>query len=267
MSNQKKNDNLERLKKVLSIDKKEVEKTTQENEKEIDIIEGCRNFCSRYNIADFGSLELNQLRDICEEGTGLLNNYYITNKEIQDSMIIQLQYIIMSASHNLHVKEIRNTKIKMEEIKKELDNNMNSAVKIKEDNKETTEEVKHLKDDMKSIVTVIISIVLTISIIPTAIAGIERINPNYILPFLSSIILFGIVMIIFVYSIYQDKIKKSTWIILIISLVLCIFLWILSFNINIENITNIEESKENKIEQNEIIKDLNDKKENANNKK
>ena len=267
MSKNKKNNILKRMTDVLDIDKKKINEEAQESEIEINIIDDCKKFCLEYDSFDFDAISIDKLKDICESGTGLLNTCFIMKQEIEETIRKELQQIVTIANYKLSVKQNEILHKKNKDLSVDMHKTIETIKKMENKTLNNIKEIKHIKKDMKSITTTIISIILAISIIPTAIAGIERINPNYILPFLSSIILFGIVMIIFVYSIYQDKIKKSTWIILIISLVLCIFLWILSFNINIENITNIEESKENKIEQNEIIKDLNDKKENANNKK
>lgn len=96
-------------------------------------------------------------------------------------------------------------------------------------------DAEKMRKDIQGLITTIISIILTISIIPTAITGIQYIDSNYVLPFLSSIILFGMIMIIFIYNIYQDKIKISTWIILITMLILSIGFWVVSYKTNIAN--------------------------------
>ena len=55
-------------------------------------------------------------------------------------------------------------------------------------------------------------------------------------------------MITFVYSIYQEKLKKSTWIILFLIIIICICFWTVSF------ITTISRDIDN---QNLIINEIN----------
>ena len=113
---------------------------------------------------------------------------------------------------------------------KQLKENIKEAQELRKESDNKNKEIEHIKNDMKSITTTIISIILAVSIIPAAIIGIEKIDSEYILPFVSTVILFGMVMITFVYSIYQDKIKVSTWTILIAMLIFTIVLWINSVN-------------------------------------
>ncbi len=178
-------------------------------------------FCNKYISKDFSSYKVNQLREIHEIGNELLNQYFITEDYVFEAdILIKLQYIISEAIYNINIKQAHDTNVSNQDLNKRL--------------RESIREMKHIKDDMKSIMTTIISIVLAISIIPTAITGIEKISPNYILPFFWSIITFGIIMIAFVYTIYQDKLKKTTWGMIAMAIILCIFFWCISFKTTIE---------------------------------
>lgn len=180
-----------------------------------------KEFCNKYINSDFSVYNIQELRNIHEIGNELLNQYFITEDYVFEAdILIQLQYIVSEAIYNINIKQAHDTNISNQDLNKKLENSI--------------KEIKYVKNDIKSIMTTIISIILAISIIPTAIAGIENISPNYILPFLSSVLLFGIIMIIFVYSIYQDELKTTTWIILIIALILCSCFWYTSFKIDIE---------------------------------
>ena len=201
-------------------------------------------YCARYKDINFERYTIEGLKRIYETGNGLLNQYFITKCNLKNNNIYnQLQHIVININ-----KENRN-------LNKKLENAIKDAECLTKEMNKKSAEIKHIKNDMKSITTTIISIILAISIIPTAIAGIERISPNYILPFLSSIILFGIIMITFVYSIYQEKLKMSTWVVLGISIIICIVFWCTSF-INIEkedirgnsNIINYTENSQSVLE-------------------
>lgn len=229
----KSNNNANNLNKVsnlsLNIETIEIDREITTKEKQVEY----EDFCNRYINKDFTVYSINQLKEIHEIGNELLNQYFITKDYVFEAdVLIQLQYIISEAIYNINIKQAHDTNMSNQDLNKRL--------------RESIREMKHIKNDMKSITTTIISIILSISIIPTAIVGIEKISVNYILPFLSSIILFGIIMITFVYSIYQDKLKKSTWIILLIAIILCSSFWIASFNTTINN-TN--DKVENIIEQ------------------
>lgn len=248
------NNNKARTKNIINLDRKKIEQVAKNNQKNINILEDCEKFCKKYGNNDLKVFNIYNLKNICDEGNGLLNNYFIAENKnkIDSKTILQLEYIIMNANYILHVKQMENTRQSTVELREKLNKTMHRANKLEKDAEYRTKELKKVKNDIKSIMTTIISIILAISIIPTAIAGIEKISGNYVLPFLSSIILFGIIMITFVYSIYQDKLKISTWIILITSIIICILFWYNSFKIDINmnkeynNIT--EENKNNQIE-------------------
>ena len=196
-------------------------------------------FCEKYIGQDFETYKVEELKNIYEIGNGLLNQYFVTqNGNLDKDLVAQLQYIVSNIMYNVITKQVNNTRIEHKALNNKLEKNIKQAEELNEDFRKEKMDVKNIKKDMKSITTTIISIILAISIIPTAIAGIEKISADYILPFLSSIILFGIIMITFVYSIYQDKLKISTWIILAIAIALCSCFWGISLVTTIDNIGN-----------------------------
>ncbi|MGN1302999.1 MAG: hypothetical protein ACI4VO_05135 [Clostridia bacterium] len=246
--NNKKQNNTKRITYIINLDREKIKETAKENKKNINIVEDCKKFCRNYSNKDFKKYDVFNLKNICDEGNGLLDTYFITeeNKQENASFIIQLEYIIMSANYALISKQMENTRQKTVEFNEKINKTTRNAEKLEEDAKLRTEEIKHMKNDIKSIITTILAIVLAFSIIPTAITAVTKIDTNYILPFMSSIIVFGMFMVIFIYSIYQDKIKVSTWFILGLSVIICICLWINSIygfikidkNINESNVQN-----------------------------
>ena len=228
-------------------------KENKDMQKDINIIEDCKTFCEKYGKEDLENIDIYNLKLICNLGNGLLNNYFITKDTEKNDIttILQLEYIIMNARYILNLKQIENTRQSTVEFNEKLNKIINRAEKLEKDTTEEKREIKHMKNDIKSIITTILAIVLAFSIIPTAITAVTKIDTNYILPFMSSIIIFGMFMVIFIYSIYQDKLKISTWIIFSISIIICIGLWISSIfgftkieketNKNNQNVSNVVE--------------------------
>ena len=207
-------------------------------------------YCKKYINEDITLYKIKDLKQIYDIGNELLNQHFITNDNICDNtVIIQLQYILSKIMYNINIKQVRELNQKNQNLNKTLTKTIETAKELEEEARNKGTEIKEVRNDIKSIMTTIISIVLAISIIPTAIEGIDKVSCNYILPFLSSVILFGIIMISFTYSIYQNKLKISTWIFLAISITICTIFWFSSFAIDInkdnqnENLTannNIE---------------------------
>lgn len=227
--------------------KKEVEKD-KISEKEY------KRFCRQYAGKNFENYKISKLKLICDMGNGLLNQYFILSEKdstiLNDkNIIIKLQHIVNLAVYTIMNKQNNELYKQNKSLNEQLKKNIKEAQELRNESNKKNEQIEHIKNDMKSITTTIISIILAISIIPTAIIGIERINPEYILPFIATVILFGMVMITFVYSIYQDKIKASTWVILISMLIFTVVLWISSINpiikINKEKDTSEEDIIEN----------------------
>ena len=207
-----------------------------------------KRFCRKYTGIDFSNYKVRDLKHICDIGNGLLDQYFIVSGKDTDvfedkNIIIKLQHIVNLMVYTIMNKENQELYVQNKSLNEQLRKNIKDAQELRNESNKKNEEIEHIKNDMKSITTTIISIILAISIIPTAIAGIEKMESNYIIPFISTVMLFGMVMITFVYSIYQDKIKTSTWIILISMLVATIICWtssiipILNINKNIEDTT------------------------------
>lgn len=239
-----KKDNLKNLDNVSNSNldvKKIVYALTGDLEKILDNKKEYIAFCKKYIGEDFETYTSNDLQQIYKIGEELLNQYFVTEGSFCNSeILIQLQYILNSIMYNIIIKQNKKTKIETNNLNNKLRDNIRESKRIKKDIEQKSKEIQHVKNDIKSIMTTIISI------IPTAIAGIGKVSSNYILPFLSSIILFGIIMITFVYSIYQDKLKKSTWIFLILAIIICSVFWLSSFDINIDikTINEIENNQE-----------------------
>lgn len=230
----KRNHNAVLEKNIIGIDKNKITVEAKKNENKANVIEDCKEFCNRYSNIDFNLLKVAKLREICEQARGMLDNYFIINEPAYDNTIMKLEHILMNASYVLMMQQISETRQQTAKALQQIHSTMHRANRIEKDIQSTSKKMKNVENDIKTIITVIISIVLAISIIPTAIAGIEKVSSNYILPFLSSVVLFGMIMIAFVYSIYQEHLKISTCFILILGIIICIGLWIFSFNINIE---------------------------------
>lgn len=242
MSKNNKEYNKERLKDIINLDREKIKHTTENNEKEINILEGCEKFCDKYKNENFTTYDIEKIREICDEGNELLDNYFIFGKfEIIDSPIIaQLQHIITNAICTLNIKQMENSREEAVKINTELNNNI----------KEKAKEIKEIKDDVKSIITTVLAIVLAFSIIPTALEAVDKIDVNYVMPFILSIIVFAMFMTMFIYTIYQNKIKWISWAIFIISIIICVLLWVNTIygfikidkeqNLIVNNVENIE---------------------------
>lgn len=193
-----------------------------------------QEFCSQYTGYNFKIYNVEKLRNIYEIGNGLLEQYFIVeDKKCNESILIQLQYILSQITYCIFEKQSEELKKQNLSLNKSLNKATSNAEKLQKEAKNTTQQVKEVKEEQKNIIVTIISIVLTISIIPTAIAGIQNINGNYVLPFLSSIVLFGIIMISFVYTIYSERFKKRMIVFLTISIIITGLLWYMSFNFDI----------------------------------
>lgn len=151
----------------------------------------------------------------------------------------------MSANYELITKQMEKTRRQAIELNDKLSRTIHNTKNIEKDAKARTQEIKHIRNDIKSIITTILAIVLTFSIIPTAITAVTNMDANYIIPFIASIAVFGMIMVVFIYSIYQDKLNTSTWVILVISIVICIILWICSIYRFNDISKNIEEQQKN----------------------
>ena len=200
----------------------------------------CKEYCELNFNKDFQTCHIEELEKLYEE----LNTYIIMydleseNSMYNNGLVYKMQFILSKIAYPKATVETKNTLLEMEKIKKDIDNTYNSIKRVEENHQKTFGEVKHLKNDMKSIITVFISVIITISIIPTALSGIDKIDPNYILPFISSVILFGLIIVTFVYTIYQDKIKLISLCILLIMIILTMILWIFSYNVAISKKEN-----------------------------
>lgn len=241
----------EKVQNIFDLDTEKIKKEAQKNTKEINILKDCKTFCKKYGNKDLKTYGIHTLKNVCDEGNGLLNMYFITENigKVDTTIIMQLQYITMNATYTLNIKQMENTRQSTVTLREKLNTTIHSATKLEKDAMYTAKELKDMKNDIKGIITTILAIVLTFSIIPTALTAIEKLPIDYVLPFVSSIIIFGMFMAIFIYSIYEDRIKWSTWLILIISIIICICLWTNTIFGFIKIGNNIENKNENLIEE------------------
>lgn len=126
-----------------------------------------------------------------------------------------------------------NLKFESYQISQNIKETMEKATKLEEESIKRAKQLEEVKNEQKTMIATIISIVLAISIIPTGIAGIEHIGGNYVLPFLASIVTFGLIMIAFTYSLYQTEFKKRIIVFLALCMLGTVGLWYISFNFNI----------------------------------
>lgn len=214
-------------------------------------------FCNKYIGKNLKELTIEELEKIYNDGNMFLDLIYdISNNSIPKEVsttTIKLQYILTNVIYEIENKKYEKNNKSSIELQNRISSTINQNKAQKNELSQTKREIKRIRNDINSIMATIISIVLTISIISSAVVGIENIDSNYIIPFISSIIFFGMIMILFIYSIYKNHIRVSSWIILAITFILCIGLWIASLNkwydISKEKLNEIAESA------NEIIQE------------
>lgn len=246
-------DKVREIIRIDNINKTKIEKVAQENKKNVNILEDCKKFCQKYSNKDFESYSVDKLKLICDEGNGLLDTYFITDSKEDTQSIVRLEYIVMNANYSLNIKQIESARRRNIELSDKIRKTMHRAAKLEKESKNRARQIEDVKNEQKSIITTIISIVLAISIIPTAVAGIQNIDSNYILPFLSSIILFGIIMISFTYSLYLERFRKRIFIFLILLIIICGCFWYMAFNFDISVTPKQNQGNNNNIQN--IIED------------
>lgn len=213
-----------------------------------------RDFCDKYTNANLENERIEQLTQIYDAGSGLINNYYIENDTntgnnvSHQGIIAQIQSIIIRVMYIITTRRFEENNRQNIVMSKSLHRATQSNNKMKKDFIKQNREIKSVKNEVKTIITTIISIVLAISIIPTAITGLDKIKAEYILPFISTVILFGMIMIVFVYSIYQNKLKTSTWVILSVTMLITIILWVSSIIPVLKINKDVNSTKGNMIE-------------------
>lgn len=182
------------------------------------------NFLDKCSQLSMSELQMKELMIFYETGIQLLNNYYIqcSSEQCDSSIIAKFQYTLSLINHNINIKNYN-----------ELNTRLKKNDKLTKDMSYTKGMLKDIQKMMKEITTTMISIILAISIIPTAISVLENINSNYVLPVVATVVLFGMTMILFVYLIHQTRINKSALIIYILSLTSTIILWLLTWKIDI----------------------------------
>lgn len=109
---------------------------------------------------------------------------------------------------------------------------------------EATLKNQNIEESLKNLLGTIIGLFLTFTIIPTAITGISMIDGKFILPFVSSLITFGMFMVAFTYLINNLHIGKKAFRMLIFILIITVILWCCSIFVPI-NISSQDTSLKN----------------------
>ena len=181
-------------------------------------------FLDEYNKISLSKHSTETLMMIYETGIQLLNDYYIQcpSSSCDSSLIAKFQYTLALINHNINLKNYSEVNARLKE-----------TSKLNDDMRATNGKLKNIQKILKEITTTIISIILAVSIIPTAVSALENINSNFVLPVVSTLVLFGMSMILFVYLIHQVNVNKNALIVYIISMATTIVLWLLTWEIDI----------------------------------
>ena len=177
-------------------------------------------FIDNYSNKDLEELSFDKLQEIYDNGLGLLNQYVIVmnSDDYNHSMINQMHGILNKILFVINNKLLEQSSrlVKDQE-------------KIKKNIKESRKTLIELKSDYKSLIPTMLGIFLGVSIISTAVTGIEKISANYVLPFISTIALLGMLMVAFMYSIYHKKPNKLIGKVMTWFTIITIALWIMSW--------------------------------------
>lgn len=119
--------------------------------------------------------------------------------------------------------------------------------KIEELNQKTEileKKTLNFEGSLKEILGTLVGIFLTFTLLPAAITGIAMIDGRFIIPFVATLILFGVIMITFIYVINHVEINKNVkWIIGLLT-ALVIFLWYVACFSNFDISQKEENQKE-----------------------
>lgn len=193
------------------------------------------DFLDEYSKASLSQYPTETLMMVYENGIQLLSDYYIQCQSIpcDSSLIARFQYILALINHNINMKNYN-----------EFNSGFEKTRKLNDDMHSTKRNLKNIQKTMKEIPTTMISIILAISIIPTALGVLDNVKPEFVLPIVITLIFFGMTMILFVYLIHQVIINWKVLLIYIITLVISIVLWCLPWHIKIEFVPQNIEVKE-----------------------
>ncbi len=96
------------------------------------------------------------------------------------------------------------------------------------------EKIENFENDLKNHLGTLVGLFLTFTLIPTAITGITMINGKFILPFVATLILFGMLMIVFIYILNHVKINKNACVVISIMIAIVVLLWCIACFSNID---------------------------------
>lgn len=199
-----------------------------------------KDFDQYSDIDDLKQYDIDFLTQLYNNIIYSLNSFH-NNNNAADIMnynrIMKLHFTCNNIIFVIESKKYEDNNIKSELMQKKIEDNISLNKKIKKEMIKTKLGLKKIERQVSSVLATIISFVLSISIISSAIIGIEHINSNYILPYVSTLIFFGMIMILFIFSIYKNKIKFRSWFFIVITCIVSILLWVYSIN-SVVNISN-----------------------------
>lgn len=200
-------------------------------------------FCNKILNDDLSKKTIKELETLIDSGNGLLTEYYLLDSNnVSQDIISKMQYALSTVIYTMN-------KMTTEKIDRQQKVQASMTKKTQIDIKNANRDNKNLKSQIESIIGTIFAIIFSVSIPTAAIAGITLIDPRFILPFVATLILFGMIIIIFILSIYNVKIRKMPMRIFITTIIITVLLWALCWNIKIEltpkEINNVEIYNEN----------------------
>ena len=155
-------------------------------------------------------VDLEEIEEILDNTAGIIEECYSTPK-FNPSMykkfsILSLEYQRLSIRYESTSAEDKF--LKLEKKTNELEN-----------------KTKDFEGDLKNHLGTLVGLFLTFTLIPTAISGITLIDGKYILQFVATVVLFGILMVTYIYVLNHVKISKASWIVMSIIILITILLW------------------------------------------
>lgn len=221
-------------------------------------ITSCKEFSENViNNFDFDSMSLDNLMEMYDSGVQMLTSFYQLTSNTKSTtardVISQTQYALSTLIYHINKKtnDELNEKI---EVQKQLTDDQNKQIKelssindtLVRDQSELSDKNKELTTQMQSILVTIISIVASISIISAAVTGIQNMESLFILPFVCTITLVGVIFIAFAMTIHNVKMPNESKNILKVLIAVVLIIWIASWVISL-NINNIDLNTNNKV--------------------
>lgn len=208
-------------------------------------ITSCKEFSENViNNSDLDSMNIDDLLEMYDSGEQMLTSFYQltpnTKSTSTRNVIAQTQYALSTLIY--HINKKTNDELNMQlDLQKQLVDEQNKQIKdlisindnLSREQKDLSEKNKELNTQMQSILVTIISIVASISIVSAAVTGIQDMESLFILPFVSTITLVGVIFIAFAMTIHNVKISSESKNILKILIAIVLIIWIVSWAISV----------------------------------